>query len=163
MSVGRKRTPTHLRLLQGNPGKRPIRDEPQPFVPAEAPAPPPFLDAYATEEWLRLAAELHRMRLLTIVDLAALAAYCTAYSRWRNAEEVLKRMSDADPVMRGLIIKSNKTGSAIENPLAYIARKAAQEMLRFAVEFGFTPAARSRIAAGVGAPPMQTKFGDLLA
>jgi P27 family predicted phage terminase small subunit len=163
MPVGRKRTPTHLRLLQGNPGKRPIRDEPQPLAPAAAPEPPPFLDAYATEEWVRLAAELHRLRLLTVVDLAVLGAYCTSYSRWRHAEEALKRMSEADPVMHGLIIKSNKTNSAIENPLAYIARKAAQEMLRFAIEFGFTPAARSRIAAGVGAPPMPTKFGDLLA
>jgi hypothetical protein len=34
-------------------------------------------------------------------------------------------------------------------------------MLRFASGFGFTPAARSRIAAGVGGQT-SSKFGDLL-
>jgi P27 family predicted phage terminase small subunit len=159
---GRKPTPTHLRLLQGNPGKRPIPNEPQPLIPAALPDPPEFLDAYAAEEWRRLAPEVYRLRLMTMVDNAAFAAYCTSYSRWRNAEEALRQIADKDPVMRGLIIKGSK-GTAIENPLAYIARRAAQEMLRFAVEFGFTPAARARIAAGVGAPPQESRFGDLLA
>ena len=162
MTVGRKKTPSHLRLLQGNPGKRPIPNEPQPLITAAVPEPPIFLDAYAVEEWQRLAPELHRMRLMTMVDNVTFAAYCTAYSRWRNAEEALKQIAEKDPVMRGLIIKG-KVGTAIENPLVYTARRAAQEMLRFAVEFGFTPAARARITSGVGAAPQESKFGDLLA
>ena len=36
-------------------------------------------------------------------------------------------------------------------------------MLRFAGEFGLTPVARSRIAAGVYAPPNPGKFDGLLA
>jgi hypothetical protein len=35
-------------------------------------------------------------------------------------------------------------------------------MLRFAGEFGMTPAARARIAAGVWREPPPSKFGDLL-
>jgi hypothetical protein len=38
---------------------------------------------------------------------------------------------------------------------------AASDMVRYASEFGFTPAAGSRIAAGVG-PTTTSKFGDLL-
>lgn len=164
MTVGRKKTPGHLRLLQGNPGKRPIPEEVQPLI-VELPPAPEFLDAYATEEWNRLSAELHRLRLLTIVDTAAFAGYCAAYSRWRNAEEAFQTMARNDRVMRGLVIKkSGPNGGAVENPLAYASRRAAQEMLRFASEFGFTPAARARIAAGLSAgPTTASKFGDLLA
>jgi P27 family predicted phage terminase small subunit len=160
---GRRPTPTHLRLLQGNPQRRPVRDEPQPLQLLEAPPPPGFIEAYATEEWLRLAPELHRLGLMTIVDSAPFAAYCVAFARWRTAEEALAVMAAKDPVMRGLIVKG-KHGTAVENPLVYTSRRAAQEMLRFAQEFGFTPAARSRIQAGVsGGQAPVSKFGDLLA
>jgi hypothetical protein len=36
-------------------------------------------------------------------------------------------------------------------------------MIRFAAEFGFTPAARARLANGIGVPPRPGKFGGLLA
>ena len=49
-----------------------------------------------------------------------------------------------------------------DESLVRIASEAAADMLRFASEFGFTPAARSRIAAGVGGQTSNSKFGDLL-
>ena len=54
---------------------------------------------------------------------------------------------------------------ARSNPLVQIAREAANDMVRYAAEFDFSPAARSRIAAGVGpfTPPPGGKFEDLLA
>jgi P27 family predicted phage terminase small subunit len=64
--------------------------------------------------------------------------------------------------MRGLILKS-KYGDAIQNPLVSIVRKAASDMVRYASEFGLTPAARSRIAAGVRAEREESKFAGLLA
>jgi P27 family predicted phage terminase small subunit len=160
---GRKPTPSHLRLLQGNVQRRPVpMDEPQPLQLLDAPPPLAFIEAYAKEEWERLAPELVRMGLMTLVDSAPFAAYCVAFARWRTAEEALARMADKDPVMRGLIVRS-KAGTAMENPLVYTSRRAAQEMLRFASEFGFTPAARARIHTGVAGQAPVSKFGDLLA
>jgi P27 family predicted phage terminase small subunit len=160
---GRKPTPTHLRLLQGNPQKRPIRSEPEPLPLPEPETAPGFIEAYATEEWHRLAPELARLGLMTMLDSAAFAAYCVSYARWRTAEEALGRMAAKDPKFHGLIVPG-KQGQAVENPLVYTSRRAAQEMLRFATEFGFTPAARARIQAGVNGPPAHvSKFGDLLA
>jgi P27 family predicted phage terminase small subunit len=160
---GRKPTPTHLRLLQGNPQRRPVRtDEPQPRSLPYPETPPSYIEAYAQEEWNRLALEMHRLGLLTVLDTAAFAAYCVAFARWRTAEEALARMAANDPVMKGLIVKGQH-GTAVENPLVKTSRRAGQEMLRFATEFGFTPAARSRIAAGVGGQAPVSKFGDLLA
>jgi P27 family predicted phage terminase small subunit len=100
------------------------------------------------------------LRLLSVVDQAALAAYCTAFSRWRNAEELLKEQAVRDRT-RGLLVKGGC--GRIENPLVGIARTSAKEMLRFASEFGFTPVARARIAAGTECVPQTSRFGDLLA
>jgi P27 family predicted phage terminase small subunit len=128
------------------------------------PDPPSFLSGYAVEEWRRVGPEAHALRLLSNLDRACFAAYCESYAMWRTAEEALAGMAANDPVMRGLLVKS-KRGAAIENPLVYIARKAAAEMVRYAAEFGFTPASRSRINGGFSPPPDRgpSKFGDLLA
>ena len=160
MKPGPRPVPTHLRVLRGNPDHRPIRNEPQPLIPDDCPEPPEFLSAYAKDEWWRVGGELHRLGLLTIIDIAPLAAYCVAYGRWRTAEETLVKIAANDPVMHGLMIKRDTTVGV--NPLIHVARKSAADMVRYASEFGLTPAARARIAAGVGDHP-QSKFAGLLA
>ena len=94
-------------------------------------------------------------------DVAPLAAYCQAYDRWRTAEEVLAVMRERNEVTLGLMIKA-ADGNARANPLVRIASGAADDMIRFAGEFGLTPVARSRLAAGLGGQPGPGKFGDLL-
>lgn len=155
--------PTRLKVLRGNPGKQRLPDEPQPLIAPNVPDPPPFISGYAADEWWCTGEELHRLGLLTKIDVQPLAAYCFAYAQWRMAAEALAKMQANDPVMNGLIIKT-KYGDAAVNPLISIARKAAADMVRYAAEFGLTPAARSRIAAGVCAEPArQSKFAGLLA
>jgi P27 family predicted phage terminase small subunit len=156
-----RKMPTYLKLLKGNPGKRAIRPEPEPAMPDKPPDPPAFLSEDAQNEWHRLAEELHRLGLLTVLDLMPFAAYCEAYSRWVVAERLLAAMADKDAT-KGLLVRSN-AGSPMVNPLVKIARNAANDMLKFAGEFGMTPVARSRLGAGIGGPPTPGKFGDLLA
>ena len=93
-----------------------------------------------------------RLKLLTAVDIAPLAAYCAAYARWRTAEEVLAREAKADPASAALTVE-DAAGTLRTNPLVRIARNAAAEMMRHAAQFGLTPAARSRLAAGIGGQP----------
>src|SRR5262245_3271377 len=157
---GPRPTPTYLRLLRGNPGKRAVRPEPQPTQTPETPDPPPFIVGYAADEWWRCGPELHRLGLLTIIDLMPFAAYCEAYARWRSAEEALYQMAERDQVTGALLIRS-ADGNPRQNPLVRMAHNAAADMLRFAAEFGLTPSARARIAAGVysGGPG---KFDGLL-
>jgi hypothetical protein len=45
-----------------------------------------------------------------------LAAYCTAFPRGRTAEETIAAMADRDPIMGGLIVKT-QSGGAAPNPL----------------------------------------------
>jgi P27 family predicted phage terminase small subunit len=144
---GPRPLPTHLKLLRGNPSHRPLNKlEPQPSLPAKPPDAPAFLPELARAEWERVITELYRLRLVTLCDLAPLAAYCAAYARWRTASAKIEEMAGRDPILLGLIVKT-QSGGAAPNPLVLIADRACRDMVRYASEFGLTPAARSRINA----------------
>jgi P27 family predicted phage terminase small subunit len=147
MPRGRKPKPAHLRLIQGNPGHRPIPPEIQPERPPEVPEPPDDLGADGKAEWRRVAPELYHLQLLTRIDLRCFAAYCQAYDRWITAERVLAHMAGRDEVGFGLMIRT-VSGEAKENPLVRTSREAAAAMVRYAAEFGLTPVSRARLAAG---------------
>jgi len=134
---GRKPKPSALKLVTGNPGHRAVNSaEPKPRP--GLPTPPATLNEDALREWRRVARELHQCGLLTLVDRAALAAYCQAYGRWAQAEREL--------ATEELVITTDK-GNLIQNPLVGIARRAQSDMVRYAAEFGMTPSARSRVHA----------------
>lgn len=158
---GRRPTPTYLKLLRGNPGKRALnRDEPQPEQAAAPPEPPEYLNGYATQEWRRVIGEMHRLRLVSALDIQTLAAYCESYKRWRTALEKVEAIAENDTIMAGLLIKT-QSGGAAPNPLVWIAAAAARDMLKFAGELGLTAVARSRIKAVAAGGP--GKFDGLLA
>jgi P27 family predicted phage terminase small subunit len=138
---GRKPKPTILKVLDGNPGKRPLNDrEPQP--PEGVPDRPDWLDQEAQAEWDRVTAELQLSGLLTLVDRAALAAYCTAWSRWVEAEAMVKKF--------GMIVKSPAQGFPVKSPYLSIADQALETMRKLMIEFGLTPSSRSRIRVPLG-------------
>jgi P27 family predicted phage terminase small subunit len=142
---GPKPKPTHLKLITGNPGRRPLNHaEPKPKP--SLPKPPPELSADALREWKRVAPRLFAAGILTVIDRAALAAYCQAHGRWLQAERALAIMAGRDSVTSGLLIKTTN-GNAIQNPLAGTANKAMSDMVRYAAELGMTPSARSRVRA----------------
>ncbi len=160
MPRGRKPKPTYLKLLQGNPGCRPInQNEPQPSRPQ--PTPPEHLSADARVEWDRMVEEVYNLGLLTVVDVMGFAAYCQAYGRWVVAERMLARVAALDPQSNGLLIRS-ANGNPIPNPLIWVASNALRDMVRYAAEFGFTPAARTRIAVAAQSPESSSKFAGLL-
>lgn len=145
---GRKPKPTHLRVITGNAGRRPL-NEAEPKFALSIPSPPPELSDDGKVEWGRICERLYRAGLLTEADRGPLAAYCQAYGRWAQAERALARMAENDKAMNGLLIKTTN-GNAIQNPLVGIANKAAADMVRYAAEFGMTPSARSRTQAEGG-------------
>jgi P27 family predicted phage terminase small subunit len=140
---GRRPIPTRLKLLTGNPGKRPLNeDEPRPEI--AAPECPKELGPIARQEWDRLVDELMALGLLTNLDRAALGAYCGAYALWAEATEAIQKY--------GAMIKSPQ-GFPIQSPYLAIANRQAEIMMRIASEFGFTPASRSRISTPSDSSP----------
>ena len=145
VTVGRRPTPTPLKIVKGNPGKRPTNKK-EAIVALSEPTPPTFLSDEAKVEWGRVVGTLFRVGLMTEIDRAALAAYCQSYSRWVQAERSLARMAEKDTLNAGLIIRT-KNDNAIQNPLVGIANKAKADTIRYAGEFGMTPSARARVSA----------------
>ena len=98
------------------------------------------------KEWERIKQQLDRSGIITIFDMASLAAYCQLYSRWVQLENDIK--------VEGLTIESiryNKNGDVIStteiiNPKVKEARLTLQQMRAFCSEFGITPSSRSRLS-----------------
>ena len=139
MTPGRKPKPTALKLIAGNPGKRPLnRDEPKPEP--RVPACPEYLAGAARKEWDRITPLLAKIGVLAEIDMAALAAYCETYAQWVAAMEKVKTLG---PVIRA----SAANPYPVISPYVAVANNALKHMRAFLAEFGMTPSSRSRIAA----------------
>jgi P27 family predicted phage terminase small subunit len=136
---GRKPKPTRLKLIEGNPGRRPINgSEPKP--PGAQPTCPAHLNPSAKAEWKRLARDLNKIGLLTMIDRAALAAYCQSYGRWVEAE---RKLTETPPLLK------TPAGYVQVSPWLTIANKERELMARYMAELGLTPSSRSRLAVQV--------------
>jgi len=137
MSIrGRKPKPVNLKIIEGNPGKRAInRNEPKPRP--IRPSCPRWLLSEAKAEWRRIAPELERMGLLTIVDRAALAAYCQAWARMVDAEAKIEQY--------GSILKAKRSDYVQVSPYETLRRQNANLVRAFCTEFGLTPSSRGRM------------------
>ena len=143
---GRRPKPTALKLIEGNPGKRPLpKDEPTPPVGATKPK---GLGAVASRKWDELAPLLTESRILTVVDAGALEAYCVAYEEYELAGQEIEK--------NGLTIL-NRFDDTVENPCVATRRKALNAMRQWAIELGMTPASRSRVTRAER-PMRENKF-----
>lgn len=143
MKRGRRPTPTRIKELLGNPGKRPLnKNEPKPEGKAKCPR---HLTGEARREWRRVSRELEAMGLLTSVDRAALSAYCLA---WANS---IRAQASIDRYGTELVIeKQDADGkfhilSTKRNPAVGVLKDMLQLMRQHEVEFGMTPSSRSRV------------------
>lgn len=139
MGKGRKPEPTRLKMIKGNPGKRPINeDEPKPRP--VAPKRPAWMTGEAKKEWERLAPELERLGILTIVDGAAFAGLCYSYG------QVVELIRD---IKKNGRIHITPNGHKQARAEVSLVKDYLRLVRQFAADFGLTPADRSRIK-GIG-------------
>lgn len=151
MATGRKPTPVALKLLRGNPGRRPIPSNPEPPKFTTTPQAPAHLSDAARAEWDRLAGPLIEIGLITTADVACFAAYCESFARWSEAEIQLRQ--------QGTIVKS-ANGFPIQSPYLSVINSALKQMHVYAAELGLTPSSRSRVTKE--APAKADPFADFL-
>lgn len=134
---GRKPKPTVLKILAGNPGRRPLNDqEPKPSSsPVRCPA---WLDDEAKKKWRALVPELKRLGLLTLVDGDALAAYCQAWAEFRAATEQISKEGRTATL---------ENGRVLSHPAVAQQRSAMQVIRQFSQLFGLDPSSRSALKA----------------
>ena len=127
--------PTNLKVLRGNPGRRPLNEnEPKPR--ALPPTRPAWLTGEAKKKWEEVVPELERLGLLTIVDGAALAGFCQSWKDFVECARFIKK--------NGRTFKTDN-GYVVQRPEVAIAQKALQAVKAFGAEFGLTPSARVRL------------------
>jgi P27 family predicted phage terminase small subunit len=131
---GRTPKPTALRIVHGDRKDRINLREP---LPESGPmVPPDGITEEVREIWEYTVRHLAVMGLALPSDRDCLRGYCEAVVSHAKACKILAHSS--------ILIKGIH-GNMVRNPALQIQRDAARNMLRFAQEFGLTPAARSRI------------------
>lgn len=132
---GAKPKPTHLKLIEGNPGKRRLnRKEPKPQ--GDLCDAPDWLTEEQKAGW-SYAISNAPAGLMKRLDRAALTAFVVAEDMHRQASVAVGKF--------GLITKSPSKGEPMQNPYLPIINRQAQIMLKAAAELGFTPSSRSRV------------------
>lgn len=135
---GRRPDPTAPKLVKGNPGKRAINKKEPKLKRLISPC-PEHLDASGQVAWGRLTVLLDSMGVLTEADTFALERLCDCYTDILESRELIRRdgrtyTTESDG---GTLIKTN--------PAVNQLRAAASQFKSYLVEFGLTPAARSKV------------------
>ncbi len=115
----RPKTPTQLRVLAGNPAKRPLPEN-EPTYPTAQTRPPEWLQGEAITIWEKLAASLEINNMLNHANYDFLAAYCDLMGRY-----IEQRRDGLDPDL-----------------------KIVQQLRLMAREFGFTPSSQAGVGMG---------------
>ena len=87
-------TPTSLKRLRGNPGKRPLNLR-EPTPPGPLGPPPPHLSTEARAVWLELCPVVVAMRVATLADRVAFELLCNAVARYRGTKHLAHQLGAA--------------------------------------------------------------------
>lgn len=141
--AGRRPTPTHLKLVAGNPGKRPLNnDEPTPKT--GFPSPPSHFDSKLKSVYAKFCEILNEMGLLTVADGVAIERLTQCYIEILECDKVIKKHGQVQEVLNTqgeLVLKANP---------AVAQRADADRRLRaWMIEYGLTQASRSKVKVNV--------------
>jgi len=131
--------PVELRILQGNPGRRPLpKAENLVRDAAGSLACPKWICVEGRREWRRVARMLQRLGVYRTTDRAALAAYCQSWGRYVQVEKILRE--------EGMTFETDK-GYVGQRPEVGMSHKYLALVKSLAQELGLTPASRPRVKA----------------
>jgi P27 family predicted phage terminase small subunit len=147
---GRKPNPNKLKLVRGNPGKRPMKKG-KPKPADKMLACPAFLDKVAKREWRRITKVLAGTGLFAAADIVILAGYCAAYSTWIEAQKNLRE--------HGRVVLA-AGGQSKLSPWNRVSNQAFDQIFKLSGELGLTPMARVRLIGSATIPTPETEIED---
>lgn len=147
--------PVALRVLEGNAGKRPLDLAAGVNPRIEIPSPPKHLGVEAKKEWKRITPLLEELGLISGLDRAALALYCQAAGRLAELETAFNgqvaRLVDEGADYADAVYKASysvtPSGYAQQSVLVQLIGKHREQLNRYLMHFGLSPAARGRVQA----------------
>ena len=134
-----KPKPTALKIISGNPGRRPL-NKAEPQFESGIPEKPAWFDVYASEEWDRLTSNLNGQRVFTKNDLGILVSVCLAYEALRETHAIIKTLG------RSYVVEDLGGQKHFKARPECIRFETAQKEYRtLLAEIGFSPSSRSKI------------------
>jgi P27 family predicted phage terminase small subunit len=137
---GPRPTPTKLKILRGNPGRRSVDGE-EPAPPCDGVVMPSHLGEVAASKWTELLPLLQAVRVMTRADIEALARYCDTYEWWLATRAKLKKEGDTYPILND----KGEIKYIAQRPEVSIANKLAMQLRQLESDFGLSPAARTSL------------------
>jgi P27 family predicted phage terminase small subunit len=138
---------TNLKILEGNPGKRPLNsNEPQPETGATC---PDWLSDNAQLFWAELYPVLESCGIITKADQYTLAAYCDALANYKRATVEIEELES--------LIEKNGHGSKM-SPVVTAQRNYAELMIKYGTKLGLSPSDRTSLK--VSPTKKQSKWQD---
>lgn len=138
---GRKPKPTRLKVVSGNPGKRPInQNEPKPTAYLNE-APEWFNDLQ--REYWNSALQSAPRGLLGTMDREVLTVWVCASVLHRLA---VVAQTELDKGKSAPMLTKTPGGMPVQSPYVGIINKQSSVMLKAASEMGFTPSSRARLS-----------------
>ena len=142
---GRKPTPTVLKLLRNNPGRRRVNvDEPQPRAMPLA-CPSELTEADAQKEWTRVIVPAIERGQVTADDRMFAIAHCELWSTWRSQLAEAARHSH--------VVAVGRNKYPVPNPARVMANRTLLLLAKVDAELGFSPTARTRVKLPAGKKP----------
>jgi P27 family predicted phage terminase small subunit len=141
MGGGSRPLPTALKMLKGtHQSCRDAPGAPPANVPTQMLAPPLWLNYRAAEIFRQLAVHLTGMKILNVEDVAMLALLASRLEEVEDLTELIESEGRVYTSDKGLLKARPEVGMRNE------AMRHAQSLL---IEFGLSPAARSRVSASL--------------
>ena len=137
--------PTHLKLLAGNPGKKPLNTR-EPSPKKGIPRCPEWLTEDAKLAFRRLTETLKDMGIVSLSDRDAMTSYAQVYSLWKEMSLFIQKHGVGYPIKDD---KGNLKGFG-QFPQVAVQRNCLVLMKAYQQEFGLTPASRSRVVRPAG-------------
>ena len=146
--------PAALKVLEGNPGKRPLNLEDGVNPRIEIPTPPRHLSREARKEWKRITPLLEELGLVSGLDRTALALYCQAAGRLAELEEAfngqVNRLMDSSNIdYPDAVYQASHavtpSGYAQQSVMVQLIKSHREQVNRYLQHFGLSPAARGRV------------------
>jgi P27 family predicted phage terminase small subunit len=149
---GRKPVPTHLKIVRGNPGKRPINKR-EPIFSGEFPAPPEWLSERARKIFGGLARRIEEMGYASASHTEALALAAMRQEEVELCTEVLNKGMTYETY-------SSKGGKIYKTrPEVAIRAEASRHLQSLLSEFGLSPVSATKVV--VPGKPKRNAFNQL--
>lgn len=150
--------PNVVKMLMGNPGKRPLNLDEGIIPDTEIPGAPEWLNKDARLEWRRIGPELERLGLISKIDRSALALYCQTWGQLCQAERSFSSLQrragikaralrdDEDDAMMEPFVHRTSEDVVKESGLFGVIFKLRESVNKYLGAFGLSPSSRSRFA-----------------